>query len=82
MPGISLNGIPLDGGPYEVSLATVRLEDIALHLCRCSPFTGLEETILMRSRRSSPSTMPSLVQNWVTVIQGPSYLCRFSCKFA
>ncbi|MFL5336933.1 MAG: helix-turn-helix domain-containing protein [Geminicoccaceae bacterium] len=44
MPGLSLSVVALGSDPYMASLATVRVGDAALHLCRSSPFMGFAKT--------------------------------------
>ena len=44
MPGMALSVVPLGGASYAASLATMRLGDAALHLCRSSPFMAIART--------------------------------------
>src|SRR4051812_37289656 len=66
MPGLSLSVVPLGSGPYVASLATVRVGEAALHLCRSSPFMGFAKTDADSVRLQLPlENADSLVLNGV-----------------
>ena len=82
MPGMSFSVVPLGGPSYAASLATMRLGDAALHLCRSSPFMAIARTDADAAVLQFPlEATDSLVLNGVACPPGTIGVCGGGSEF-
>src|SRR6476620_539800 len=82
MLGMSLNVVPLGGASYTASLATMRLGDAVLHLCRSSPFMALAKTDADAAMLQFPlEATDSLVLNGMACLPGTIAVCGGGSEF-
>src|SRR3954468_22883993 len=71
VPGVFFQLVPLGNGPFEVSLATIHLDDVALQVGRSSAFMGFARTAPDTAALQLPlENVDSLVLNGVTCRPG------------